>query len=75
MIISNQSGGLQEIQQVASTWDGKSPMFISVLLNAWNTTPADAQAVAQNLGANYSVVRGDQFFQLFRKANGLPLEG
>jgi hypothetical protein len=77
VIISNESGGLQEVQQVASTWDGKSPMFISVLLDAWDTTPADASGIAQSLASNsnYSFVRGDQFFQLFRKANNLPFEG
>ncbi len=75
VIISNESGGLQEVQQVASTWDGKSPMFISVLLDAWDTTPADAAGIAQSLdtNTNYSIVRGDQFFRLFRKANNLPV--
>jgi hypothetical protein len=72
VIISNQDGGLQKIQQLAASWDGKSPMFISVLLDAWHLTPTDEAAIVQKLGDNYSVVRGDQFFQLFRKANNQP---
>lgn len=73
VIISNQDGGLQKIQQLAASWDGKSPMFISVLIDAWHMTPTDVAAVSQKLGDNYSAVRADQFFQLFRKANNLPL--
>jgi hypothetical protein len=73
VIISNQDGGLQKIQQLAASWDGKSPMFISVLIDAWHMTPTDIAAVSQNLGDNYSAVRADQYFQLFRKANKLPL--
>jgi hypothetical protein len=73
VIISNQDGGLQKIQQLAASWDGKSPLFLSVLIDAWHMTPTDVAAVSQKLGDNYSVVRADQYFQLFRKANKLPL--
>ncbi|HZR44570.1 MAG TPA: hypothetical protein VFB12_30945, partial [Ktedonobacteraceae bacterium] len=72
--VSDQNGGIQAIHQLAAKWDGKSPLFISVLLDAWHTTPSDAAYIAQNLGSDYSVVRADQYFQLFREANHLPLE-
>lgn len=67
--VSDKVGGVQAIHQLAANWDGKEPLFISVLLDAWHTTPADAQYIAQNLGANYSVVRADQYFQLFRESS------
>lgn len=63
---------LNAIQQQAASWDGKSPLFITVSLVAWNTTATDAEYITQHLGSNYSVVRGDQFFQLVREANHLP---
>ncbi|GHO83630.1 hypothetical protein KSZ_16360 [Dictyobacter formicarum] len=62
------------INQETAQWDGKSPMFISVLLIAWNSTASDAVYVAQHLNSNYSIVRGDQFFQLAREANNLPVK-
>ncbi len=69
---STRDRALQEIQQSVAKWDGKSPLFISIMLNGWSDPAADAAYVVQNLNADCVVVRGDQFFQLFRKANGLP---
>lgn len=63
---------INAIHQQAANWDGKSPLFITVSLVAWNTTATDGLYIAQHLGNNYSVVRGDQYFQLVREANNLP---
>lgn len=69
---SSDDAVVNAIQQQAANWDGKSPLFISVSLIAWNTTATDAVYIAQHLDNKYSVVRGDQFFQLTREANHLP---
>ncbi|GLV53808.1 hypothetical protein KDH_06590 [Dictyobacter sp. S3.2.2.5] len=63
---------VNSIKQETANWDGKSPLFISVLLIAWNSNPSDAVYISQHLDSNYSIVRGDQFFQLAREANKLP---
>ncbi|GCE51174.1 GxGYxY motif-containing protein [Thermosporothrix hazakensis] len=63
---------LADIQQAAANWDGTSPLFISVQLIAWETTPSDVVYLTQQLGSKFVPVRGDHFFQLVRQANGLP---
>ncbi|PZW27951.1 GxGYxY motif-containing protein [Thermosporothrix hazakensis] len=63
---------LERIKQNAANWDGKSPLFLSVQLVAWDSTPSDVVYFTQQLGSNFVTVRGDHFFQLFRQANGLP---
>lgn len=69
---STRDSALQQIQQRVAKWDGRSPLFIPIMLNGWGDPAADATYVVQNLNVNCVVVRGDQFFQLFRKANDLP---
>jgi hypothetical protein len=39
---------------------------------AFNMRPTDVAQVAASLGSDYRVVRADQFFDLARRANGLP---
>ncbi|GCE09953.1 GxGYxYP domain-containing protein [Dictyobacter aurantiacus] len=71
---TSRDGIVAAIHQNAAHWDGKSPLFIAVSLLAWNQAPAsDAAYIAQRLGSRYRIVRGDQYFQLMRKANGLPM--
>jgi hypothetical protein len=67
-------GGVQEtkdaIARSAQGWDGTSPRFVSIGVNAWSTTPQDLAEVTASLGSEYRVVRGDQYFDLARKALG-----
>jgi hypothetical protein len=70
-LVINSKDELANIQQQAANWDGKSPLFLSILLIGWNNSATDAQFIAQQLGSNYVPVRADQYFQLFREANGL----
>jgi hypothetical protein len=67
---NTRASALQELQQVSAGWDGNAPLFVSILLNGWSDPPADATYLVQKLNTNCVVVRGDQFFQLFREANG-----
>lgn len=64
--------GKNVLNEFKQGWDGKSPTFISVGINAWSMKPSDVVAIAESLGAEYEVVRADQYFSLIREANGLP---
>ncbi len=52
-------------------WDGESPTFISIGINAWSMRPSDVLELTESLGPEYQIVRADQYFSLLRKANGL----
>ena len=62
------AGGTDELEhaiaEASAGWDGESPLFLSIGVLAWNTTPTDIAAVADSLGPEYMVVRGDQYFEL-----------
>jgi GxGYxYP putative glycoside hydrolase C-terminal domain/GxGYxY sequence motif in domain of unknown function N-terminal len=64
------AGGREEIEhaiaEASAGWDGESPLFLAIGVLAWNTTPTDLAAVADALGPEYRVVRGDQYFELIR---------
>ncbi|MGA8118054.1 MAG: GxGYxYP domain-containing protein [Actinocatenispora sp.] len=60
------------IAEAASGWSGDGPLFLSIGILSWNMTPTDVATVAGSLGDPYTVVRGDQYFRLARKALGLP---
>lgn len=62
----------QAIEESAAGWDGGSPLFVAIAPLAWNLTPSDLRTVTDGLGSDYTVVRGDTFFDLAREANGLP---
>ncbi|WP_299092497.1 GxGYxYP domain-containing protein [uncultured Metabacillus sp.] len=62
----------EAIAQAAAEWDGTSPLFISMGMLSWSVTPSDIKEIADSLGEEYEVVRGDQYFELLREANGLP---
>nr|WP_202805617.1 GxGYxYP domain-containing protein [Actinopolymorpha alba] len=49
-------------------WDGKSPRFVALGILSWSMTPQDLQQLAASLGAEYKVVRGDQYFDLVKRA-------
>lgn len=63
------------VTNTASTWNGSSPMFISVQGDAWNIKPADCQTFATSLNTNFVVVRPDQLFLLYRESAGLGSAG
>ena len=60
------------IADASAKWKGKSPLFLSIGVLAFNMKPSDLAQIASSLGPDYRVVRADQFFDLARKANGLP---
>lgn len=67
------AGGVDEIKRAiadaSAGWDGSSPLFLSIGVLAWNTTPTDLKAVVDSLDSKYQVVRGDQYFELARQAS------
>ena len=67
------AGGVDEIKnaiaQASADWDGTSPLFLSIGVLAWNTTPTDLKTVTDSLGPQYKVIRADQFFDLAKKAS------
>lgn len=60
------------IAQASSGWNGTSPLFLSIYVSAFDMAPSDVVTIAHTLDSRYSVVRGDQFFDLIREQNGLP---
>ena len=66
------AGARETIAQFSAGWDGRSPKFVAIYLDAWHMGPSDAAAIANSLGPNYQVVRGDTFFELARQANRQP---
>lgn len=71
--VSTAQDGKNLLADAKANWDGKSPLFISVGLLAWNMTPSDVVTIVDSLDQNYQVVRADQYFSLIREANGLPV--
>lgn len=65
--ISTVATGQGILTNVASSWNGKYPLFIAILVDAWNMAPTDVNAVAASLPAQFEVVRADVFFNLLRK--------
>ncbi|MGH7941932.1 MAG: lectin-like domain-containing protein [Limisphaerales bacterium] len=72
---STVSNLLAAITNTVSSWNGSSPMFISVEGDAWNLKPADCQTFANSLNANFVVVRPDHLFLLYREAADLGMAG
>jgi hypothetical protein len=62
----------EAIAEASAEWDGESPLFISMGMLSWSITPSEIEEIAESLGSDYEVVRGDQYFELIREANGLP---
>jgi hypothetical protein len=66
LAVNDLASGQTELAAVAQAWDGKSPLFVAVGLESWNITPTDANTLVSTIGADFEVLRGDVFFQLFR---------
>ncbi|WP_028612327.1 GxGYxYP domain-containing protein [Paenibacillus harenae] len=69
--ISTVDDGKRILDEAKAGWDGKSPQFVSLGLLAWSLTPTDVVKLTESLGAEYEIVRADQYFSLIREANGL----
>lgn len=69
--ISTVKDGQKVLADVKAKWDGKSPVFVSLGILAWNMTPSDVVKLTESLGPEYQVVRADQYFSLIREAYGL----
>jgi hypothetical protein len=65
-------GAVDEAQNtlaaVLEDWDGTSPAFVALGVNAWSVTPEDLVTVTESLGPEFRVVRGDQYFDLVARA-------
>lgn len=70
--ISTVQDGINLLADAKKDWDGKSPKFVSVGINAWNMRPSDVLAITESLGPEYEIVKADVYFSLVRKAYGLP---
>ena len=65
---------IDAIASAAAGWTSTKPKFIIIQAAPWNNvTPTSFLNVMNTLGANYSVVRPDQLFQLLREANNLSV--
>jgi GxGYxYP putative glycoside hydrolase C-terminal domain/Legume lectin domain len=69
------SNMLAAITNTVSSWNGSSPMFVSLEGDAWDFTPADCQTFANSLNSNFVVVRPDHLFLLYRESAGLGAAG
>jgi hypothetical protein len=67
MGVNDLASGQSQLASLSQTWDGRSPLFVAAGLLAWNMTPADANALANSLGPEFEIVRGDLFFKLYRE--------
>jgi len=70
--IKDVNEGRTYLEERGRTFNGRSPMFVSLFVDAWTMTPADLAQVASSLGPQFQVVRGDAYFRLLRQASGLP---
>ncbi len=70
--VSSVSEAKEAIADASAEWDGNSPLFISLGMLSWSLTPSDVEEIVDSLGSEYEIVRGDQYFELIREANGLP---
>lgn len=69
--ISTVEEGQRVLAEARKNWDGKSPLFLSVGLFAWQLKPADVVRLVESLGPEFKVVRADHYFALLRQARGL----
>lgn len=63
--------GQRVLAEARKNWDGKSPLFLSVGLFAWQLKPSDVVRLVESLGPEFKVVRADHYFALLRQARGL----
>jgi len=66
--VNDVASGTAALNNIASSWNGASPLFIAAGLESWNIAPADAKTLVNSLGAEFVVVRDDVFFQLLQQS-------
>jgi hypothetical protein len=66
--------GRRALAEARRGWDGKSPLFLSVGLFAWQLKPSDLVELAGSLGPEFKIVRADHYFALLRQARGLEVQ-
>jgi hypothetical protein len=72
---TNEQAIKDHIASAASTWDGKAPRFILIQAQPWQgVTPTTFRNVQSSLGKQFRVIRPDNWFQLLRQTNDLPIE-
>jgi hypothetical protein len=66
---------IAEINGAISGWDGNSPRFVSIQEEPWDITYQNFVNVKNNFASNSNIVfvRADNYFQLLREANCLPV--
>lgn len=73
--ISSVAEGRRVLAGARRDWDGKSPLFLSVGLFAWQLKPSDVVELVASLGPEFKVLRADHYFALLRQAQGLDAGG
>lgn len=68
LAVNDAASGQAELAAVAQSWDGNSPLFVAAGVESWNMTPTDVNTLVSSLGADFEIVRGDVFFQLYRES-------
>lgn len=66
--ITDVPSGTTALANIASTWSGTSPLFVTAGLESWNIAPTDAKTLVSSLGSQFQVVRPDVLFELFQRA-------
>ncbi|MBO0857801.1 MAG: hypothetical protein J2P21_04960 [Chloracidobacterium sp.] len=64
--VNNLADGQRLLAGLSQAWNGESPLFVAAGLESWNITPTDANTLANSLGSEFEIVRGDVFFKLYR---------
>jgi hypothetical protein len=66
---------LEHIERGREGFDGSEPRFLLIQAQPWQgVTPTVFRDVAAALSPDHVVVRPDNWFQLLRQANGIPIE-
>jgi hypothetical protein len=72
---TNEQAIKDHIGHGSDNWDHNSPRFILIQAQPWQgVTPSTFRNVKNSLNGDYVVVRPDNWFQLLRQANHLPIE-
>lgn len=66
--VNDTQAGINELNNIAQSWSGTSPLFVAAGLESWNMMPSDAKTLVASLGSQFEVVRPDVFFKLMLQA-------
>ncbi len=62
-----------EVNNAIAGWNGTSPRFVAIQCQPWDVTPTMIKNVANTLSSDVILIRTDNYFQLIREYNGLPV--